>query len=116
MASVAAMGVKFAKALGAHVVLFTTSPNKSEDAVRLGASEVVISKNEVPHEDESLQRVLSLNVSPHYTDGSDVLIAGLCTLRGGLHVQQEYMSSCVLDARCQRIRHHHHTMVLMVCV
>src|SRR5882757_4776821 len=40
------MGVKFAKALGAHVVLFTTSPNKSEDAVRLGASEVVISKNE----------------------------------------------------------------------
>jgi len=40
------MGVKFAKALGAHVVLFTTSPNKSEDAVRLGASEVVVSKNE----------------------------------------------------------------------
>ena len=40
------MGVKFAKALGAHVVLFTTSPNKTEDAKRLGASEVVISKNE----------------------------------------------------------------------
>ncbi len=40
------MGVKFAKALGAQVVLFTTSPNKTEDAKRLGAAEVVISKNE----------------------------------------------------------------------
>jgi alcohol dehydrogenase (NADP+) len=40
------MGVKFAKALGAHVVLFTTSPNKTEDAIRLGASEVVVSRNE----------------------------------------------------------------------
>lgn len=40
------MGVKFAHAFGAHVVLFTTSPNKSADAIRLGADEVVISKNE----------------------------------------------------------------------
>jgi uncharacterized zinc-type alcohol dehydrogenase-like protein len=40
------MGVKFAKALGAHVVLFTTSPKKTEDGIRLGASEVVVSKNE----------------------------------------------------------------------
>jgi alcohol dehydrogenase (NADP+) len=40
------MGVKFAKALGANVVLFTTSPNKTADAIRLGADEVVISKNE----------------------------------------------------------------------
>jgi alcohol dehydrogenase (NADP+) len=40
------MGVKFATALGAHVVLFTTSPKKTEDGIRLGASEVVISKNE----------------------------------------------------------------------
>ncbi len=39
------MGVKFAHALGAHVVLFTTSPNKKEDALRLGADEVVISKD-----------------------------------------------------------------------
>lgn len=39
------MGVKFAHALGAHVVLFTTSPNKTEDALRLGADEVVVSKN-----------------------------------------------------------------------
>ncbi|HEY1464884.1 MAG TPA: NAD(P)-dependent alcohol dehydrogenase [Terriglobales bacterium] len=37
------MGVKFAKAFGAHVVLFTTSPKKTADAQRLGADEVVIS-------------------------------------------------------------------------
>ena len=39
------MAVKFANAFGANVVLFTTSPNKSADAVRLGAHEVVVSKN-----------------------------------------------------------------------
>src|SRR6201992_95697 len=39
------MGLKFAKALGASVVLFTTSPGKTEDAKRLGADEVIISKN-----------------------------------------------------------------------
>ncbi len=39
------MGVKFARALGANVVVFTTSPNKKEDALRLGAHEVVLSKN-----------------------------------------------------------------------
>jgi alcohol dehydrogenase (NADP+) len=40
------MAVKFAHAFGAHVVLFTTSPNKTADALRLGADEVVVSKNE----------------------------------------------------------------------
>lgn len=39
------MGVKFAHALGAHVVVFTTSPGKKDDAVRLGADEVVVSRN-----------------------------------------------------------------------
>jgi uncharacterized zinc-type alcohol dehydrogenase-like protein len=39
------MGVKIAHALGAHVVVFTTSPNKKEDALRLGADEVVVSRN-----------------------------------------------------------------------
>lgn len=39
------MGVKIAHALGAHVAVFTTSPSKKEDALRLGADEVVISKN-----------------------------------------------------------------------
>jgi alcohol dehydrogenase (NADP+) len=39
------MAVKFGRALGAHIVVFTTSPNKKEDALRLGADEVVISRN-----------------------------------------------------------------------
>ena len=41
------MAVKFARALGAEVVLFTTSPGKAEDARRLGASEVVLSNDPV---------------------------------------------------------------------
>ena len=40
------MGVKLANAFGAHVVVFTTSPDKKRDARRLGAHEVVLSKNE----------------------------------------------------------------------
>lgn len=39
------MAVKFAKAFGAHVVLFTTSPGKVADGKRLGAHEVVVSKD-----------------------------------------------------------------------
>ena len=39
------MGVKFARAFGAHVVVFTHSPHKKEDALRLGADEVVVSSN-----------------------------------------------------------------------
>src|SRR5580692_8795347 len=39
------MGVKFAHAFGAHTVVFTTSPSKKDDALRLGADEVVISRN-----------------------------------------------------------------------
>ncbi|HEX3685290.1 MAG TPA: NAD(P)-dependent alcohol dehydrogenase [Bryobacteraceae bacterium] len=40
------MALKFGKAFGARVVLFTTSPNKTADALRLGADEVVVSKNQ----------------------------------------------------------------------
>jgi uncharacterized zinc-type alcohol dehydrogenase-like protein len=39
------MGVKWAHAFGAHTVVFSTSPNKKDDALRLGADEVVISRN-----------------------------------------------------------------------
>ncbi len=39
------MGVKFSHAFGAHTVVFTTSPNKREDALRLGADEIVVSRN-----------------------------------------------------------------------
>jgi uncharacterized zinc-type alcohol dehydrogenase-like protein len=40
------MGVKLAKAMGAYVVVFTTSESKTADAKRLGADEVVLSKDE----------------------------------------------------------------------
>ena len=40
------MAVKIAHAMGPHVVLFTTSPDKKDDALRLGADEVVVSKNQ----------------------------------------------------------------------
>ena len=39
------MAVKFADALGAHVTVFTTSPGKKEDALRLGADEVVVTRD-----------------------------------------------------------------------
>jgi uncharacterized zinc-type alcohol dehydrogenase-like protein len=39
------MALKFARSFGAHVVQFTTSPGKKDDAMRLGADEVVISKD-----------------------------------------------------------------------
>jgi alcohol dehydrogenase (NADP+) len=51
------MGVKFANAFGAHVVLFTTSPNKIADAKRLGAHEVVLSNDP----DEMLKHAASFN-------------------------------------------------------
>ena len=40
------MGVKLAKAMGAEVIVFTTSPSKFEDAKRLGADDVVLSKGD----------------------------------------------------------------------
>ena len=39
------MGLKFAHSFGAHVVQFTTSENKIEDAKKLGADEVVVTKD-----------------------------------------------------------------------
>lgn len=51
------MAVKFANAFGAHVVLFTTSPDKTADAKRLGAHEVVLSKDA----DEMLKHEASFN-------------------------------------------------------
>jgi uncharacterized zinc-type alcohol dehydrogenase-like protein len=39
------MAVKFAHALGAYVVVFTTSPNKKDDAIRLGADEALVSRD-----------------------------------------------------------------------
>ncbi|WJN60554.1 Cinnamyl alcohol dehydrogenase/reductase or Alcohol dehydrogenase [Pseudomonas sp. SO81] len=61
------MGVKIAAAMGARVVLFTTSPNKREDALRLGASEVVVSKNaeEMAAHAGSFDFILNTVAAPH---------------------------------------------------
>ena len=61
------MGVKFAHALGAHVVAFTTSPKKKEDALRLGAHEVVVSRNanEMQKHAESFDFILDTISAEH---------------------------------------------------
>lgn len=61
------MAVKFAHALGAHVVVFTTSPNKKEDALRLGADEVVVSRNsnEMEKHGESFDFILDSVSADH---------------------------------------------------
>ena len=61
------MAVKIARALGAHVVVFTTSPNKKEDALRLGADEVVISKatNEMSKHQGSFDFILDAVSAEH---------------------------------------------------
>ncbi len=80
------MGVKIAAAMGAHVVLFTTSSGKREDALRLGAKEVVISKNseEMAAHVGSFDFILNTVAAPHNLDAFLVLLKldGTMTLVG----------------------------------
>ncbi|MBO9766096.1 MULTISPECIES: NAD(P)-dependent alcohol dehydrogenase [Xanthomonas] len=64
------MAVKIAKAMGATVVLFTTSESKRADAMRLGASEVVISKDEaqMAAQYNTLDFILNTVAAPHNLD------------------------------------------------
>ncbi|MFL7977429.1 NAD(P)-dependent alcohol dehydrogenase [Xanthomonas vasicola] len=64
------MAVKIAKAMGATVVLFTTSESKRADALRLGASEVVISKDEaqMAAQHNTLDFILNTVAAPHNLD------------------------------------------------
>jgi uncharacterized zinc-type alcohol dehydrogenase-like protein len=64
------MGVKLAHAMGAQVVLFTTSPGKTEDAKRLGADEGVISKDrdQMAEHAGSLDFILDTVAAPHDLD------------------------------------------------
>ena len=61
------MAVKFAHALGAHTVVFTTSPSKKDDALRLGADEVVLSRdaNEMAKHAGSFDFVLDAVAAEH---------------------------------------------------
>jgi uncharacterized zinc-type alcohol dehydrogenase-like protein len=80
------MGVKLAHAMGAHVVLFTTSKGKTEDALRLGADEVVLSKepSEMAAHLASFDFILNTVAAPHDLDAFMVLLKrdGTMTLVG----------------------------------
>ena len=70
------MGIKLAKALGAHVVAFTTSESKVEDARALGADEVVVSKDRAQMKAQAgkLDFILNTVAAPHDLDAFMVLL------------------------------------------
>jgi len=70
------MGVKFAHAFGAHTVLFTTSPGKADDARRLGADEVVVSKDpdEMKAHTNSFDFILNTVAASHNLDAFTALL------------------------------------------
>ncbi len=81
------MAVKIARAMGAEVTLFTTSPNKAEDARRLGATDVVVSRDEAQMKStvNSLDLIIDTVSAPHdlgpelnalRRDGTLVLLGG----------------------------------------
>jgi uncharacterized zinc-type alcohol dehydrogenase-like protein len=80
------MGVKFARAFGAHVVVFTTSESKREDALRLGAHEVVVSRDaeEMQRRAGTLDFILDTVSAPHDLGAYVALLArdGNITLVG----------------------------------
>lgn len=81
------MAVKLARALGAHVVVLTTSPGKAEDALRLGAHEVVLSRDKQAMKGlrNSLDVVIDTVGTPHDLEGEMQLLRldGTLVLLGG---------------------------------
>jgi uncharacterized zinc-type alcohol dehydrogenase-like protein len=80
------MGVKLARAMGSHVVAFTTSESKRADAVELGAAEVVVSHNarEMATHARSFDFILDTVAAPHQLDDYTQLLKrdGTLTLVG----------------------------------
>lgn len=85
------MGVKFAKAMGSHVVMITTSPDKAKDALRLGADEVLISRDPAAMTRHAKSFQFLLNTIPNghdlnpyaallKLDGTMVLVGALTAL------------------------------------
>jgi uncharacterized zinc-type alcohol dehydrogenase-like protein len=64
------MAIKIAHAMGAHVVLFTTSTHKVADAKRLGADDVVISKSpdEMKRYANQLDLIINTVAAPHHLE------------------------------------------------
>ncbi|MBC8086964.1 MAG: NAD(P)-dependent alcohol dehydrogenase [Phycisphaerae bacterium] len=81
------MGIKLAHAMGAEVVLLTTSANKAEDAKRLGASDVIVSRDEsqLKKHARSLDIILDTVSAPHHLGPELNLLArdGTLVLLGG---------------------------------
>ncbi|SED78428.1 NAD(P)-dependent alcohol dehydrogenase [Rhodobacter sp. 24-YEA-8] len=80
------MGIKLAHAMGAHVVAFTTSEAKQTDALKLGADQVVVSRNaaEMAAHAKSFDLILNTVAAPHDLDAFLVLLKrdGTMTLVG----------------------------------
>jgi len=76
------MAVKIAAAMGANVVLFTTSPGKAEDAKRLGAAEVVVSKDQgaMAARQNSLDFIINTVAAPHDLNPFLALLKRDCTM------------------------------------
>jgi uncharacterized zinc-type alcohol dehydrogenase-like protein len=81
------MAVKLAAALGAHVVVLTTSPSKADDALRLGAHEVVVSRDAAAMKAlrNSLDLIIDTVGTPHDIDAEMQLLRldGTLVLLGG---------------------------------
>jgi uncharacterized zinc-type alcohol dehydrogenase-like protein len=81
------MGVKLAVAMGAHVTVFTTSESKVEDAKRLGAHAVIISKDpkQMKAARNTLDLILDTVSAPHDIEGEMALLRldGVLCLLGG---------------------------------
>ncbi|MEN3275890.1 MAG: alcohol dehydrogenase [Massilia sp.] len=80
------MGIKLARALGAHVVAFTTSESKRQDAEKLGAHEVVVSRNpeDMAKHAGSFDLIVNTVAAPHNLDTFIALLKrdGTLTLVG----------------------------------
>ncbi|MGD0635801.1 MAG: NAD(P)-dependent alcohol dehydrogenase [Beijerinckiaceae bacterium] len=76
------MGVKLAHAMGANVTLFTTSPGKADDAHRLGAHEVVISRDPaaMAAQGETFDFILDTVAADHDVNAYLALLKPDCTL------------------------------------
>ncbi len=76
------MGIKFARAMGAHVVMITTSPEKGKDAQLLGADEVLLSTDKVAMKEHANSFDFLLNTIPvgHDVDPYVNILKRDCTM------------------------------------
>ena len=99
------MGVKLAAAMGARVVLFTTSPGKSADAIRLGAQEVVLSRNpaEMKAHQNSFDFILDTVAAPHDVNAYlDLLKPNATLVLVGLPDKPLAVNASNLVTRCRQ--------------